>query len=332
MNGISLVFIRKENNMCKDNMGENSSEKALYSYYYFCKNETDEYIDLQHRIAPYAEIIPIPNYYPYDSTINVRIRLSKSSNEDEWMKYVLPYKEKAMVCIMGIPIQIFLKYLQNKRVYYSGSKKDNERLKILEDSVCELMEYYSKTKEELYDEIRIYYGEDLIKQEFKYTYGQYEKYKSIWNRPDMLPRNKTTSYDSWYNVIWKSEMLLYNLVKAYYPDAIMHYKDSWLGQQHLDIYVPSKRIAFEYHGQQHYENIEFFGGEYGLYKRKVLDFNKRKLCEENNITLIEWEYYVPIYPVYFVRKLKENGLFNKEIVPSIKRKVLWEDMSLLELE
>lgn len=53
------------------------------------------------------------------------------------------------------------------------------------------------------------------------------------------------------------------------------------------------KVAIEYQGIQHYEPLEFFGGEDGLEKRKYYDDIKREYCISNNIKLIEipyWDY------------------------------------------
>ena len=70
------------------------------------------------------------------------------------------------------------------------------------------------------------------------------------------------------------------------------YRPEWLGRQSLDIYIPSIRTAVEYQGIQHYSPVDFFGGEDALLQRKELDEQKRTLCEENGVRLIEWPYDV----------------------------------------
>ena len=106
-------------------------------------------------------------------------------------------------------------------------------------------------------------------------------------------------------VKWKSEYNLYNLVKKEFNDAKFQYRCSWLGNQSLDIYIPSKLIAIEYQGKQHYEPVKLFGGEDSLKKRKELDERKKKLCENHGISLIEWKYYEPITRVNLLKKLKK---------------------------
>ena len=95
-------------------------------------------------------------------------------------------------------------------------------------------------------------------------------------------------------VRWKSEWGLYKLVKSVFDDAQFQYKPEWLRPQSLDIFVPSIRVGIEYQGIEHYKATEFFGGEENFLRRKKLDKNKKELCMENNIKLVEWPYTVPI--------------------------------------
>ena len=58
----------------------------------------------------------------------------------------------------------------------------------------------------------------------------------------------------------------------------------------LDMYIPSLRTAIEYQGVQHYVPVDFFGGQEALEQRQALDLQKRALCEQNGVRLIEWAY------------------------------------------
>ena len=89
---------------------------------------------------------------------------------------------------------------------------------------------------------------------------------------------------------WKHELSLFHAIRELYPDTLYQYRPDWLGRQSLDLYIPSIRTAVEYQGIQHYHPIGFFGGEEALSQRQNLDRQKRKLCEENHICLIEWPY------------------------------------------
>ena len=56
----------------------------------------------------------------------------------------------------------------------------------------------------------------------------------------------------------------------------------------LDVYIPARSLAFEYHGKQHYEEVGVFSPT-RTYQQK--DEEKRTLCASNNIRLIEVPYW-----------------------------------------
>lgn len=60
----------------------------------------------------------------------------------------------------------------------------------------------------------------------------------------------------------------------------------WLGLQSLDFYLPKYNIAIECQGIQHFESIEYFGGDKSFYERIKRDNEKKKLCEENNVIIL----------------------------------------------
>lgn len=91
-----------------------------------------------------------------------------------------------------------------------------------------------------------------------------------------------------------NESRLFDIVKDLYPEHKVQraIRPKWLDGLEIDIFVPSLNLAIEYQGRQHYEAIEFFGGEKGFKKRQILDEKKRVLLKENNINLLEWKYTV----------------------------------------
>lgn len=91
---------------------------------------------------------------------------------------------------------------------------------------------------------------------------------------------------------WVAEHKLFSDLVNRYPNMEMyrHHTFDWLGQQHVDIYIPKYRIAIERQGIQHYESVDFFGGEEGLKMTKNRDARKRRLCKENNVVLLEHKY------------------------------------------
>lgn len=92
------------------------------------------------------------------------------------------------------------------------------------------------------------------------------------------------------NSKWKNEQSLYLLVQKVFPDALYQYRPKWLNPQSLDIYIPSFKLAIEYQGIQHYQPIDFFGGEEAFIRRVLLDQKKKQLCKDNCITLLTWDY------------------------------------------
>lgn len=87
---------------------------------------------------------------------------------------------------------------------------------------------------------------------------------------------------------WIAETNLFYEIKKAFPknDVIHHARPSWLGRQHLDIFIKDLSVAIEYQGKQHYEPIDFFGGEEAYLQNIKRDKRKKLLCKRNKINLI----------------------------------------------
>ena len=107
---------------------------------------------------------------------------------------------------------------------------------------------------------------------------------------------------------WISEMLMFRLIQQRFADAELHAQLNWLRPQHLDCYVPSIRVAFEFQGQQHFEPVAVFGGEEGLAQTKQRDKLKAKKCADNGVALICWTHAEPLTPAVLVAKLAAVGI------------------------
>lgn len=94
---------------------------------------------------------------------------------------------------------------------------------------------------------------------------------------------------------WIREYRLYSLIKILFPDAIYQYRDEWLHNQSLDIFIPSRKLAIEVQGEQHYKPVAFFGGDDAFAYRKQLDELKYEKCKNHGIELLEWPYYRTIH-------------------------------------
>ena len=78
----------------------------------------------------------------------------------------------------------------------------------------------------------------------------------------------------------------------------------WLkfkNKMQLDFYLPTKKIAIECQGEQHFKPIEYWGGEKSFKLSQNRDETKRKLCEEHGIRVL----------YYSDRKYVENLITNK---------------------
>lgn len=86
---------------------------------------------------------------------------------------------------------------------------------------------------------------------------------------------------------WIAETDLYYRIKNYFPSftVIQHYNAPWLGRQHLDVFIVEPRIGIEFHGQQHFEPIEFFGGEEAYKKNVKRDKAKAAKCSKASVKL-----------------------------------------------
>ena len=104
---------------------------------------------------------------------------------------------------------------------------------------------------------------------------------------------------------WKSEQQVYAITRFSYPDAVYQYHRDWLGLQSLDVYIPSLKIGIEYQGIQHYEAVDYFGGEEAFQRAVERDKRKKRLCRENGVSLIYWKYDEPINDYVFNMKMEE---------------------------
>jgi very-short-patch-repair endonuclease len=58
----------------------------------------------------------------------------------------------------------------------------------------------------------------------------------------------------------------------------------------FDFYLPYYNMCIEYDGLQHFESVDYWGGDEGLKERQKRDKIKNEYCEENNISLIRIRY------------------------------------------
>lgn len=80
-----------------------------------------------------------------------------------------------------------------------------------------------------------------------------------------------------------------DLLKELFPFDLI-YEEVYVTKMkmYLDLYIPSRKIAIEVQGSQHFEfNSHFHNTKMDFYKGKVKDSKKREWCELNNIKFVE---------------------------------------------
>jgi len=58
----------------------------------------------------------------------------------------------------------------------------------------------------------------------------------------------------------------------------------------FDFYLPNYNICIEFQGNQHFKEVEYWGGREAFKKRRFLDSIKKSYCINNNIKLLEISY------------------------------------------
>lgn len=76
-------------------------------------------------------------------------------------------------------------------------------------------------------------------------------------------------------------------------DIIRQKKFKWLKYKNflkLDFYIPSKKIAIEYQGEQHFKKYRFEKDDFELKERQYRDLKKIELCKKNSIKLLHFSF------------------------------------------
>lgn len=103
---------------------------------------------------------------------------------------------------------------------------------------------------------------------------------------------------------WVSENQLFQIMRRQLKglDVFQHARPTWLEPQHLDVYVPAVDLAVEFMGRQHFEPLDFFGGESAHRELVERDRRKAELCRAHGLELL------------YVRHDEDLALRAKELV------------------
>ena len=265
-----------------------NGSKPSYVLKEFCKN-ADEFRELSN---------PLPD----DSTYNYMAKFRKSRVDD--LKFV-------EFCFMKQSLTSGSSF-SGYGLYYTSIEHFSHAIIDFQDPVPS---GFWKLTDEEYNS-----GQEVLKELYKYSSMPYNECSLPLDMPYLfitstiqmkylmeisseITKEDRNRYKEKYNAIyqslldtgevkakWKSEFNLYQIVVKMYPDAIYQYHSLWLGGQSLDVYVPSIRTGFEYQGIQHYQPVDYFGGEDSFKKNVERDARKKELCKENCVNLIEIRY------------------------------------------
>lgn len=325
LNRPSLALLNEKS----DYISINYIKNKKYYIFYIADDKSQKGDVLRYIINNLDIVEVVDNIFDDDTTINYKIYVSE--NDIETM-VILDYlkRDLAPFKIYNISVTDLFHFVLQDNYFYDSIvpiyKKSVEKHDNVENNyfykmqhVCDLIfEEIKKKYNYSFDEAIDFLNEKYINNELicnkslndlfrKLMKEKNEEYRQLKAREEY---GKTPLYyDKYVRLLdnnrpkWKSEEKLYQLFKNLYNDSIYQYRDKWLGKQSLDIFVPSINTAIEYQGIQHYKEVDYFGGEEHLKKQKENDELKKKLCDDNNIKLIEWLYNDPISEILIKEKL-----------------------------
>jgi len=282
-----------------------------YKRLYFTKT-TDEIYHVSLRFLEKNRIkySIIKNPYPFDESENYIIDFEDDQTELFYMlgSYLFDEtipKNAIRFFLYGFDVFNIIRYCnQNENRAPITHIWNSSQKEAVDTAVGHLMDYYNVSiKFDLYPHLL----EDIVKRyRIPHEYGELRFFSSRNQEQEKYMKDieHEMVLDHKMPTRWKSEQEMFRIIHQMFPDAIFHYENKgWLGDQHLDVYVPSKNLAFEYQGRQHFKSIAFFGGEDDFNYLSALDSNKRKLCEQNNVRLIEWSFADPLTTEVLKNKL-----------------------------
>ena len=86
---------------------------------------------------------------------------------------------------------------------------------------------------------------------------------------------------------WVGETRLFvELRNALDTEVVQHGVPDGFGQQHFDVWIPAWRVGVEYQGLQHFEPVEFFGGEEAFKQTIERDRQKQSKAERLDIEIV----------------------------------------------
>lgn len=145
-----------------------------------------------------------------------------------------------------------------------------------------------------------YFAYAVIEKSFKEEYQAKEYIRDIYIQ-NIFEKNLDWQQYNRPTYRWVSEEKLLKLTKNLYKNQkiIYQHKPYFLvsdkgHQLSYDIFIPHLKIAIEYQGKQHFEPVDYFGGEDAFIRTQERDRMKQKLSKANGIILIYYNYWEDI--------------------------------------
>lgn len=280
--------------------------QGIRYYYYTIKSNKKSQVAYKY-IREFKTYSIIKNEFDDDDTLN--IYTSENSNNITECCFLDYLGDVGSLSIYGVPAYTILEVFKSDtphQVYFDQKKCTTEQIELCINIFNKIKEKHGFSDEETINYIKYNYCLDLRtqlddKDVFSEQYRLHQQeWKGLYNRV-----YQRLIIEDGYKTKWVNEESLFRLIVKHYPDAIYQYRPKYLGLQSLDIYIPSKKVAIEYQGVQHYKPVEFFGGEEAFAKRKELDNRKKELCKDNGVRLIEWKYDETISLPILEKKLNQ---------------------------
>ena len=112
---------------------------------------------------------------------------------------------------------------------------------------------------------------------------------------------------------WKTEEYVYKIIKKLYKEygVIYQHRPFFLhsstgGQMSYDIFISGLNVAIEYQGKQHFEPVDYFGGEDSFKKLQKRDAEKKKLSQENGVKLVYINYWEDVTPELIQQRVEQS--------------------------
>lgn len=146
--------------------------------------------------------------------------------------------------------------------------------------------------------------EEVLQQKKQYYEENKERFREIENK------RRTKLGLPLIGEGWISEQQMINIIVNLFPNESMKLHDrTELYGLELDVFLPDRKLAFEYNGEQHYMfSTRFHKSEQDFIDQQKRDVEKRARCREQGIKLIILRYDEEISEQLILSKLAEKEL------------------------